>query len=322
MGTFALFDYDNRLWRSDGTVGGTIPIEGSSFGGVDINFGDNQGPVVHGGRAYFSTNTTQVWTSDGTSAGTFEVALDPNPAVGLSGVLFMAAANSGVYFQATEFGVGSANVGSELYRVADVLPDQPVTVTTTGNGKVYSSPWGLNCGTDCTRRFVQGDSIFLTAVPNGSDTFLGWSGDCSGVTSSCNLTMDGPKTVIANFSGVGPVIPTLSINDVSLKEGKKGRTTIFTFTVTASAPAPGPITADWTTANGSAIAGSDYIAGADSILIDTGGTTATIQVTVRGDRKRERSETFTVVLSNPSGATIGDGSGTGTIRNDDRRRRR
>jgi hypothetical protein len=44
----------------------------------------------------------------------------------------------------------------------------------------------------------------------------------------------------------------------------------------------------------------------------------TIEVTVRGDRKREPDEVFYMNLANPSSATISDGQGVGTLRNDDR----
>lgn len=40
-------------------------------------------------------------------------------------------------------------------------------------------------------------------------------------------------------------------------------------------------------------------------------------VVVRGDTTVESNETFVVNLSNPVGATIADGSGMGTITNDD-----
>ena len=39
---------------------------------------------------------------------------------------------------------------------------------------------------------------------------------------------------------------------------------------------------------------------------------------MRSDRKREADEVFFVNLSNANGATIADGQGAGTIRNDDR----
>jgi hypothetical protein len=48
-----------------------------------------------------------------------------------------------------------------------------------------------------------------------------------------------------------------------------------------------------------------------------GETARTISVTVFGDFVIEPNETFAVNLSGPSGATIADGQGTGTIVNDD-----
>src|SRR5882724_11346428 len=113
--------------------------------------------------------------------------------------------------------------------------------------------------------------------------------------------------------------PVLSINDMSANEGDSGTTT-FTFTVTSSLPAPaGGITFDVDTADNTAtVANNDYIAqSATAKTISAGATTTTFDVTVNGDTVVEPDETFFVNLSNPSGATIGDGRGVGTIQNDD-----
>jgi hypothetical protein len=53
------------------------------------------------------------------------------------------------------------------------------------------------------------------------------------------------------------------------------------------------------------------------LLFGAGETSRTIAVDVLGDRLQEQDETFAVDLLNPLGATIGHGSATGTIRNDD-----
>ena len=58
-------------------------------------------------------------------------------------------------------------------------------------------------------------------------------------------------------------------------------------------------------------------AGAGTLTIPAGRTTWSVGVTVRGDRKKEGDELFLVNLSNATGATISDGQGAGTIRNDD-----
>src|SRR3989442_1766396 len=46
---------------------------------------------------------------------------------------------------------------------------------------------------------------------------------------------------------------------------------------------------------------------------------STITVSVNGDVTQESNETFSVVLTGASGATIADGTGVGTIVNDDSR---
>jgi hypothetical protein len=75
---------------------------------------------------------------------------------------------------------------------------------------------------------------------------------------------------------------------------------------------------DVATANGTATAGSDYVAKTTTGLrIPIGATSKTFMVTINGDTTAEPDETFTVNLSNASGATIADGSGLGTISNDD-----
>lgn len=78
------------------------------------------------------------------------------------------------------------------------------------------------------------------------------------------------------------------------------------------------VTVAYSTANGSATAGTDYNAASGTLTIPAGHLIRTIDVTVRGDRKREPDEVFYVNLANPSGATIADGQGVGTLRNDDR----
>jgi hypothetical protein len=114
----------------------------------------------------------------------------------------------------------------------------------------------------------------------------------------------------------GGSTPTVSVNDVSVTEGNSGTTTA-TFTATLSAAATSTVTVNYATANGTATAGSDYVAASGTLSFPAGTTTKTFAVTVNGDTTVEPNETFTVNLSTPSGATIADGQGVGTITNDD-----
>jgi len=111
---------------------------------------------------------------------------------------------------------------------------------------------------------------------------------------------------------------TLSINNVSQNEGNSG-TTLFTFTVSLSEAAPvGGVTFDIATANGTATAGSDYIAKSLSAQsIAAGNSTYSFDVIVNGDTTSEPNETFFVNVSNVTGALNTSAKGVGTIVNDD-----
>ena len=136
------------------------------------------------------------------------------------------------------------------------------------------------------------------------------------------ITLSNPgNATIADGSGLGTITdddaaPTLSVNDVTVTEGNAGTTTA-TFTVSLSSVSANPVTFDWATAPGSATAGTDYVAASGSRTIAAGSTTATFTVTVNGDTVDEANETYGITLSNPGNATIADGSGLGTITDDD-----
>ncbi len=88
-------------------------------------------------------------------------------------------------------------------------------------------------------------------------------------------------------------------------------------TVTLSAAASGPVTVAYATADGTATAGSDYTAASGTLTIPAGSTSGTIDVPIIDDSVVEASGTFTVTLSNPTGATLGAAIATVTITDDD-----
>ncbi|MEI6699483.1 MAG: Calx-beta domain-containing protein [Mycobacteriaceae bacterium] len=92
-----------------------------------------------------------------------------------------------------------------------------------------------------------------------------------------------------------------------------GGSSLAAFTVTLSSASASAVTVGYATSNGTATAGSDYTASSGTITFAPGETTRTIAIIVSGDATAEAKETFTVTLSNPSGATLVDGSGAGSI---------
>jgi hypothetical protein len=110
--------------------------------------------------------------------------------------------------------------------------------------------------------------------------------------------------------------PVITSSDVRSAEGSSG-THALTFTVRISRPSTLPVTVYWQTANGTALAGSDYDSRGGSVTIPAGSTTGTLKVWVRGDKVRESDEFFWVKLSSPSHATLGVTAVKGIIVNDD-----
>ena len=193
----------------------------------------------------------------------------------------------------------------------------PVTVAfATANGTATA-------GSDYT---AQSGTLTFAAGETSKVVHVQVSGDSAveaNETVALNLSSPTGAT-IAHGSATGTIVnddvappPTLSISDASFGEGSAGSPGHGTFTVTLSAAATSPVTVNFATADGTATAGSDYVAQSGSLTFAAGETQKTITVAALGDAVVEANEGFTVVLSSPSGATIADSSGAGTITNDD-----
>jgi Calx-beta domain/FG-GAP-like repeat/FG-GAP repeat len=127
------------------------------------------------------------------------------------------------------------------------------------------------------------------------------------------------NAIIADNQGIGTIHddePRMSISDVSATEGHNG-SHAANFLVTLSAPSEQPVTVAYATANGTAVAGSDYQSASGTLTIPVGQTTGTISVLVNGDRLGEANETFFVNLSGATNGLIADGQGVGTIMDDE-----
>jgi hypothetical protein len=80
---------------------------------------------------------------------------------------------------------------------------------------------GINCGAVCSAIFKRSAPVGLTAVANRGFAFAGFGGNCTGT--ACNLTMDAPKTVSANFYSFG--------TGKKVKKNKKKGTALLSFGV-------------------------------------------------------------------------------------------
>ena len=113
-------------------------------------------------------------------------------------------------------------------------------------------------------------------------------------------------------AGDAPV--SITVQDARAIEGVDE---IISFEVTLSAAASEPVTVDWSTADGTATAGEDYVASSGTLTFAAGETAQTIEVTVLDDAHDEGEEIFALRLSGAAGAELADAEATGTIANSD-----
>ena len=104
----------------------------------------------------------------------------------------------GLTFPADNADVSGSAIAPEPART------DPLTITIggTSSGTVTSSPGGITCAgstVSCTGWFPEGAPVTLTATPDTGMVFVGWAGVCTG-TGTCQVTVNGPKTVVAHFA--------------------------------------------------------------------------------------------------------------------------
>ena len=171
--------------------------------------------------------------------------------------------------------------------------------------------------TSGTVTFNSGDTTKLIAIEVKGD-------NTDEINETLLVNLSNPtNATIATAQGVGTILdddgPSMSIDSVSVTEGNTGFVNAV-FTVTLSAPSVQDILVSCSTFGGTASSNGDFQRLLNLPLFFPAGTTSqTVTVRVFGDFIIENDEQFTVTLQNPSNATIaaGQGTGTGTIINDD-----
>jgi aryl-phospho-beta-D-glucosidase BglC (GH1 family) len=134
-------------------------------------------------------------------------------------------------------------------------------------------------------------------------TWWSWnpdSGDTGGILGDDWQTVDQNK-----IQGLLPLMSAMPATSGT-------STAVATFTLTLSAPATQPVSVAYSTADGTAIQGTDYMATAGILTFAPGQMQQTLTVTILADLTNTTDETFSVVLQDPVNAIIA-GGGTGTI---------
>ncbi|MCC7263933.1 MAG: tandem-95 repeat protein, partial [Candidatus Latescibacteria bacterium] len=134
------------------------------------------------------------------------------------------------------------------------------------------------------------------------------------------LNLSNPvNATIADGQGVCLILdddnpPSLQVSDSPLRAENAGPAP---FTVTLSRSSAKVVKVDYATANGTALAGSDYTAGSGTLTFNPGETTKTLQVGFIDDTLDEIDEEYLVNIANPVNATILRSQGKGKIADND-----
>ncbi|MEJ0037686.1 MAG: Calx-beta domain-containing protein [Gammaproteobacteria bacterium] len=195
--------------------------------------------------------------------------------------------------------VADGGAVSVQYSTADGTATAPGDYTTTSGTLTW--PDG-----DATPKTIS-IPIATDSILEGNETFtLTLSGPAGGAVLGA-LTQ--AAVTILDDDGIG-----LSVANVSVNENA-GSATV---TVTKSGTSAVTNSVSYASANGTAVAGSDYTAVSDALTFGAADTTKTIVVPITNDGVYEGNETFTVSLSSPTnGATLVGGPATVTIVEDD-----
>jgi hypothetical protein len=202
------------------------------------------------------------------------------------------------------------NMNYTLSEYNTQLSSRSLTVTKsgTGSGTITSNPSGINCGNTCEYQYDLNSTITLTASPDSTSVFSGWSGGATGSNSTATVTMSSNQIVNAIFDKM------------------------CTLTVTKAGTGSGTVTSNPSGINCGATCSYQFLYGTSVVLTatpdsgsafsgwsgDTVGTDTTITVTMNSNKNVTATfnpaYTLTItksgsgtgiVTSNPSGINCG-----------------
>ena len=157
----------------------------------------------------------------------------------------------------------------------------------------------------------KGNDVVIYTDESSTDNSVTLKDTLLSELSAANLTITGKAAM-----------PSLSVDDVTTVEGE-----MIVFTISLDAVSSEDVTVEWAVSDGTATVGRDYQAESGQSLtsattkgrltIPAGEQFASVWVQTIDDNGDEDNETFTITLSAPTNATLGDATGEATITDND-----
>ena len=314
----------NRTGGSDGAVSATISLTDGTATGPDdyintsatVNFANGETskavtiPIVNDG--VFETNETIYLTlnnpTNGATLGsqnTATLTIIDNDA--LPGLIGFSGANSTV----NEDGTPITQV--TLTRTGG--SNGEVSVTLTPDGGTATAEFDYNI-TPITITFASGETSKIVTIPFINDTVYE-------PTETVNLTLSSPTggatlgtitAAVLNIIDDDAVAGLLSFSNAAYNINENG-TSAAQVTVNRTGGSDGAVSSTVTLSNGTATAGSDYVANPININFANGETSKTVSIPIINDTVLENTETINLTLTNPTGGVNLDNSQKNVILN-------
>jgi hypothetical protein len=224
-------------------------------------------------------------------------------------------------------GTISDDDNTSLLSVSDASVDEPSSGTATltfavtlapASARTVSVGWATGDGTAAAGSDYTAASGSLTFAPGGPTTqsvTVQVLGDTlNEENETVRLTLAGAAgAAVADAEGLGTIVdknapPTLAVSDTTGREGSGA-----TFTIELLGTTLRTVTVGFGTSDGSARADLDYLARVGTLSFAPGEKTKTVTVTIVDDAAVEPAETFSLVLGDPTNASISKSRGTATI---------
>ena len=218
----------------------------------------------------------------------------------------------------------------------DALPELSIADATAAEGETVELAVTLSKASDDEAVTVEYRTVGVTAeegvdytAATGTLTFLAGSrrevievatieDELAESDEGFTVELSSPSgAVLGDGAGVGTIVDDEAAPEVSIGDARADEGEVAEFEVRLSVASAQAVTVGYATKDGTALAGTDYEAVEGTLTFGAGTTVKTVEVRTTEDGLKESDEVFMVELSGPSGAVLGDGTGVGTIADDE-----
>jgi len=308
----------------------TVKRSGGTASAATVDYATSDGSAT-AGDDYTATAGTLVFAAKQSSA-TFTVPIindtinEPTETIGLTlsnptGGAVLASPSAATVTITDNDTAGQLRLSASSYKVNENSGTATVTVlrsrgTASGVSVDYTTSGGTATAgldylaTSGTLTFAAGQTSQTFTIPIINDTLAEGNETVSLALSNPTggATLSTPSAAVLTV--VDDEMPVqFNASNYTVSEGSRSAT----ITVTRSGPTSPVVSVDYTTNDGTASAGSDYIAVSGTLTFAARQTTKTFVIPIVNDTLSESSETVNLILSNPTGGADLGAAATATL---------